>query len=82
MLLKITRINSKNETVDAVIDTTQIVGITQNQTRVENLYDENGDVVETRELPRTYTILFRNFSTTINETTYQALLTKLAVETL
>ena len=83
MLLKITRINARNEERECVIETNEIVGITQTHTKVERLYDENRNVVQENVLPNTYEIVLKNgLKTVVNEETYQKLIAKLNVETL
>lgn len=82
MLLKITRINSNGEQKECVIDTEKIQGIVELHNEPTHLYNENGEIVETRETPRTFKIVFKYFSTTVSETTYTKLLEKLKVETL
>jgi hypothetical protein len=83
MLLKITRLNGVGERKECVVNTDYIIGITEKRTRVENLFDECGNLVETRELPLVYEIVLKGGTHTIIEKeTYDKLIEKLNVETL
>lgn len=82
MLFKITRINRIGEERECVIETNEILGITQTRKQFERLYNENGDLVQENELPSSYEIIFDKFTTKITEETYNKLLAKLNVETL
>ena len=82
-MLKINRFNCNRELVESVIDVNNIVGITERKVAPTNLYDEDGNVVETKENESVYTIFLNNGAElTTNKETYDKLVVKLNVETL
>ena len=83
MLIKIERLNTFGETKECLVNTDYIVGITEKHTNPQNLYDEDGNIVETRETPKVFEIVLRDGTHTfITEDIYTKLLAKLQVETL
>jgi hypothetical protein len=82
-MLKINRFNCNRELVESVIDTDNIVGITERKVAPTNLYDEDGNVVETKENESVYAIFLKNGTELVTtKDTYDKLITKLNVETL
>lgn len=82
-MLKINRFNCNGELVESVIDTNNIVGITERKVAPTKLYDEYDNLVETKENESVYAIFFANGNElTTNKETYDKLITKLNVETL
>lgn len=82
-MLKINRFNCNGELVESVIDTNNIVGLTERKVAPTKLYDEYDNLVETKENESVYAIFFANGNElTTNKETYDKLITKLNVETL
>ncbi len=57
MFIKITRINGCGEEKECLLNTDIIVGITEKHTEVQELYDNGGNLIETREAPLLYEIV-------------------------
>ena len=82
-MLKINRFNCNGEWVESVIDTNNIIGLTERKVAPTKLYDEYDNLVETKENESVYAIFFANGNElTTNKETYDKLITKLNVETL
>lgn len=82
-MLKITRYNCNFEEVESVIKTEDIIGLTERKRAPKCLYDEEGELVETKEQESNYVIFFENHQEMIiTKETYEKLIKKLNVETL
>ena len=82
-MLKINRFNCNGDLVESLIVVENIIGITERKVAPTRLYDEDGNVVETKENESVYAIFFANGNElTTNKETYDKLITKLNVETL
>ena len=82
-MLKLNRLNAYGVECETLIDTNNIVGISEQKHRGENLYNEEGDLVETRETESTYIVFFtEGRQIHITKSTYDKLVAKLSVETL
>lgn len=82
-MLKLNRLNAYGVECETLIDTNTIVGVSEQKHRGENLYNDNGDLVETRETESTYIVFFtEGRQINITKSTYDKLVTKLNVETL
>jgi hypothetical protein len=82
MLVRFTRINGVGESKECVVETNEIVEITELRTKVENLYDEDGEFVETRTREPLFVIITKAQNIVINQDTYTKLIAKLEIETL
>lgn len=82
-MLKLNRLNAYGVECETLIDTNNIVGVSEQKHRGENLYNDNGDLVETREAESTYIVFFtEGRQINITKSTYDKLVAKLNVETL
>lgn len=83
MLLKLTRKNPLNEDKETIIETNNIVCIKDKHVEPTRLYDEDDNLVETRESPKLFEIVLAHCpSVFVDETNYKKLVAKLNVETL
>lgn len=74
MFTKITRINGCGEEKESIINTDMIIGITEKHLEQENLYNESGDLVETRTPDKTFEIVLKGgLHTIVSEKTYKEL---------
>ena len=75
MLVKVQRTNIKGELKETLINTDYIVCIKELSLEPVELYDGNGDVVETREQPKAFQVILRTgVDFRINETEYTNLI--------
>ena len=81
-MLKLNRLNSKGVECETLIDTNAIVGVAEKKHAPTNLYNELGDLVETRDSESTYIIFLTQGKVVITKETYDKLVAKLNVETL
>lgn len=82
-MLKITRLNRFGNEVDAVINVEDITGIVEIELEDTPLYNNDGDLVETKKNDSIYEIRFNNFRHIIvKKPTYTKLLAELKVKTL
>ena len=82
-MLKITRINASGVELEATIDTNEIVGTSEIKVAPTELFDANGNVVDSKPNDSIYEIYFKNGnSIRVKKDTYDKLVKKLNVETL
>ena len=79
MFVEITRRNTKGEDKVNLVNTDRITAILETTQEEQNLYDENGDLVETRKpTERLFVVLIDNRTClTITEKSYNELVKKL-----
>lgn len=75
--VKFTRINSYGEEKDVVVNVDKITSLTENHTEPLNLYDSEGNLVETKEQPKVFEIILDKRTYKISEETFNALATEL-----
>jgi hypothetical protein len=82
MLVKLLRTNSHNEEKECVVNTDEIISIIEKHTEDIELYDAEGNLVETKVAPKRYDITLKGgiLVTRIGEAEYQKLLTLLNVK--
>ena len=74
MFIKINRINSYGETKECLINTDMVIGVTEKHTEPTNLYDDGGNLVETRETPKVFEIVSKGgVHTRVDQTNYDLL---------
>ena len=82
-MLKINSLNHNGVERETLIDTTAIVGISEKKHKPQELYDYNGNLVETKEIESTYVVFLNGGrEITITKATYDKLVAKLKVEEL
>lgn len=79
-MLKLNRLNCGGVECETLIDETTIVGVSEQKARPTELYDECGNVVETRENESTFVVFFTGGrEIRITKATYDKLVAKLKV---
>lgn len=82
-MLKLNRINANGVECETLIDQTQIVGVSETKVAPTNLYDECGNLVETKENESIYIVYMTGGrQITISKTTYDKLAKTLDVQEL
>jgi uncharacterized protein RhaS with RHS repeats len=82
-MLKINRLNKKGHEVECLIVVDNIDGVTEKEQEQTNLYDENGNIVETRDNESLYKIHFTSGAEIyVTKATYDKLVAKIKPETL
>ncbi len=83
-MLKITRLNANGQEVEAVIKEDDILGITEVKKPDTRLYDEDGNIVESKPNESIYMVFIGDFhnSILIDQNTYTKLIAKLKIESL
>ena len=82
-MLKIETLNCNGDARESIIDETKIVGMSEIKREPQNLYDECGNLVETKEIESTYKVFFENGrEVNISKTIYDKLVARFKVETL
>lgn len=54
--IELTRVNRQNETKVVLLDTKKVIAITEVHTEGQNLYDYDGNLVETKDAPKRYRV--------------------------
>lgn len=74
MFTKITRTNHNGKELETIINTDMVISVKEKETTTTNLYDELGNVVETRENPKMYGVYLKGgIHYNLNETQYSEL---------
>lgn len=82
-MLKLQTLNCKGNERESIIDETKIIGLSEIKHEPQNLYDDNGDLVETKEVESTFRIMLDSTREVyITKATYDKLVAKFKVETL
>ena len=82
-MLKITRLDTQQREVETLIDLGKITCIKEKLSRPTSLFNEDGELVETKENPSVYELQFDNgHSVYITFETYEKLVKKLKIENL
>lgn len=82
-MLKLKSLNCNGVERETLIDTTTIVGISERKHEPQELFDYNGQLVETKEQESTYVVFLNGGrEITITKATYDKLVAKLKVEEL
>lgn len=75
MFVKLMRKNHFGETKECVVNTDMIIGVAEKHVEDIELYDAEGNVVETRQGEKTYEIVSKGgIKTIVDETSYNELL--------
>ena len=82
-MLKLKRLNRKQNEVECLIVVEDIDGLTEKEMEPQVLYDENGNVAQTNPTESIYNVHFKNGREIfITKATYDKLVAKLKVEEL
>ncbi len=82
-MLKLNRLNRNGELVECLIVVEDIDGLTEKKQAPTELFDDNGNLVETRENDSIYQVHFKNGREIyLKKKTYDKLVGMLKVETL
>ena len=82
-MLLLKRLNCRGVECDTIIKEEDIVGISEQKHEPQNLYNENGDLVETKETESTFVVYFNGGrEIKITKTTYDKLVATLKITTL
>lgn len=77
MFIKFNRINSRGESKECLVNKDCVVGITENPTETEDLYNANGELVSSTPKAPTYSLTTTKFVCIVDKANYDIIVAEL-----